>query len=159
MTYRRCFFLGPGFPRGLGVPSMAAAALLFAPGLGPGVLRGLPEAVTGTASRLASVPLAGVATSLGVSTGVGSTTWAGVSGGDDESLESEDLAAGSWGNLASFSGDSGRTTRRDLAGPAFVEDMAGGGGEVRTSSSGGGGDAQGRGRRRGGWWWMVWSGW
>ena len=74
-TYIRCFFFGPGLPRTFGVPSTAAAPLLVPapPALGPG-RPFLPFAsVDGGANKLLSMPVAGVAASSGVSTGVGST--------------------------------------------------------------------------------------
>lgn len=129
MSPIRCFFLGPGLPRGFGVPSSAAAPLFVPLGFGPGARRPFfPAPATGGASRLLSMPFTGVAASSGVSTGAGSTIWAGVSGDDDdddESFEGSDgFGSGSWGNLASFPGDSGRTTTRDFAAPALVVDMA-----------------------------------
>lgn len=123
-TYIRCFFFGPGLPRTFGVPSTAAALLLVpaAPAFGPGRFLPFPS-TAGGASRPLSTPLAGVAASLGVSTGVGSTTWAGVSGDDeveDEGLEAcGDFDGESWGNLARVSGASWNLTTMVLG---LVED-------------------------------------
>lgn len=113
-THIRCFFLGPGLPRGLGTPS-TAAALRFAPGLGPGTP--LRLAAVGGARRPLLVVLVDTAAS-GVSAGVGST--AGVSGDDEGGLGfSSDGFGASCGNLARASGDRARTTRMDL-GAAMV---------------------------------------
>lgn len=80
------FFLGPGFPLGLGVtlesePSMAAA-LRFEPGLGP--FRFGPGGPSG-AGVVPSFMF--VADSAGVSTGASVTGAAGVSAGDELLLE------------------------------------------------------------------------
>jgi hypothetical protein len=149
-TYMRCFFFGPGLPRGLG-PSTAEAPLLV-PALTLGAAFFLPFAsVAGGASRALSTPSTGVAASAGASRGVGSTTWAGVLG-DDDGL-SDDFDDGSWGNLASASGDSGSLTSRDFV---FAEDMAPAVRATAMSSGGGGNKMRGRQQRRGcasAWWW------
>lgn len=82
VTYIRGFFLGPGFPLGLGKPSgVRLLAALLVPGFGPGIPLFF-GAAAGGASEFGldgvSVPLAeGTALgSAGVSEGDGSTTWA-----------------------------------------------------------------------------------
>lgn len=124
VTYRRGFFLGPGLPRGLGVPSVDWPAVRFEPGLGPG----MPFLFTpfcGGASELPSragvVPLAADAESpsrAGCGS-VGSMTIgsAGVSMGvdDEDDLEREFLRTGPSGrNWASFAGGRRRMAMADL---------------------------------------------
>jgi hypothetical protein len=59
VTYKRGFFLGPGFPLGFAFgPASAWAAVLFVPGLGPGTPFFLPLAAGGGASELLSVAVA-----------------------------------------------------------------------------------------------------
>lgn len=123
-----------------------AAAPLFAAVFGPGTAFRLPPgAAAGGASRPLLVPFMGVEEPLGVSVGVGSTTWAGVSGDDAGLDDSEDFDDGSWGNLDSSSDGSGRTMILDFAVAVLEVDIVSGRRRRR----------RGRGRRAAGapWWW------
>lgn len=61
VTYRRGFFLGPGFPLGFAFgPASACAAVRFVPGLGPGTPFLLPLVAGGGARELLSVAVASV---------------------------------------------------------------------------------------------------
>jgi len=64
VTYGRIFFLGPGFPRGLGTPSIVICdALRFMPGFGPGMpFRFTP--LDGGASKLLFDPPFGIGVEL-----------------------------------------------------------------------------------------------
>jgi hypothetical protein len=150
-TYMRCFFFGPGLPRGLGPPSMAEAPLLV-PALTLGAAFFLPCAsVAGGARRPLSTPFTEVAASPAASRDVGSTIWAGVLG-DVDGL-SDDFDDGSWGNLASASGDNGSLTSRDFV---FAEDMTPAVRATTMSSGGGGNKMRGRQQRQrcaSAWWW------
>jgi hypothetical protein len=118
-AYSFCFLaFGPGFPRALGPPSTAAAPL-FVPAFDAGLFRFAPVAGAGGASRPLSGALVGADAALGGSTGVCSTMGAGVSG------DEEDLVEGSWGNLASLSGDSRSTTILLFVADALVVDILG----------------------------------
>lgn len=113
-----CFFLGPGLPRGFGVPvpfaPSAVARLRF---LGTGPLR-LGPVVGGANADGVLVPFMTLVES--VSAGVSaadSTIWgAGVGAGDELEADSAAVAAGSWGKAFNAAGDRRRTTTLDLPG-------------------------------------------
>lgn len=109
-TYKRGFFLGPGFPLGFAFePDSACAALLFVPGLGPGTPFRLPFVVGGANELLsvavASVPGAGVAFESEGS-GAGALMRGVAAGGGEAVGDSE----GEEGKFASFSAAKRRMT-------------------------------------------------
>lgn len=123
-TYRRGFFLGPGLPRGLGVPSLDCPAVRFVPGFGPGMPFLFAPFCGGASELLSSAgvePLtADAASASGADSGsAGSMTIgsAGVSMGvdDEDDLEREFLRTGpSAGKRESSAGARRRTASCDL---------------------------------------------
>jgi hypothetical protein len=125
-AYSFCFFFGPGLPRGFGTatPSgVRAAAPRLVPVFGPPTDFRFPAApVAGGASKpdgvLGSLTEAtGATESEGLADGVGSTTRAAGVSGDEADFAGDGAVGGATcGNLTRWSGDSLRTTVRDLAG-------------------------------------------